>query len=182
MIRNWIGEVPLREIPGRNSLGFEVEGGQQISIEELVAVLLEKAARLAGSDVKQAVITVRSSRDDDDDQLLQVPPFFTAEQRSLVREAADLAGLRVLAVVDDISAGNITRILLDTAVVVMTYLMDYQEVKQEKHVIFVDSGASCTRISLVQMAKKEGKGTGILSNQSQVTSSFEQSVICRLGF
>lgn len=85
------------ETKERRTVGFQSEsfssGEEPFSVEELLAMELKNirrnAAALAGkgSNIQDAVITV--------------PSFYTAEERRAVTVAADLAGLRVLALISD---------------------------------------------------------------------------------
>jgi molecular chaperone DnaK (HSP70) len=70
--------------------------GQQLSPEEIIAMLLSWGKQMSTdyADVEFIRATV-----------LTAPVYFTQQQRELLQQAATLAGLEVLAVIDDLSAG-----------------------------------------------------------------------------
>lgn len=84
--------------PERNTCAFK-SGGEVFAVEELVANILAHAkqqceAFVGGEQIKDAVITV--------------PPFWTQAQRQSLLEASELAGIRVLSLINDETAGKTT--------------------------------------------------------------------------
>jgi len=86
-------------IPGRgNAVGIKTKDGVIFSPEELVAMSLQHVRKIAkddgNGDVKDAVITI--------------PAWFSQKERQAVLDAAELAGLSVMALINDNAATAIT--------------------------------------------------------------------------
>jgi hypoxia up-regulated 1 len=81
---------------GRGACAFSSQGEVVYTVEELVANILAHAKQqceaYVGEPVRDAVITV--------------PPFWTHRERQSLLDAADLAGLRVLSLINDETAGK----------------------------------------------------------------------------
>jgi hypoxia up-regulated 1 len=117
--------------------------------EDLVAMTLENSLRLAseeaGSDVKDTVLTV--------------PVFFTQKQRQALLDAAEVAGLNVLSLVNENTAAAVQ------------YGIDLkfaeELVNTTRKVVFYNMGTSNTQVALVEyssyqerVSKKENKTVG----------------------
>jgi hypoxia up-regulated 1 len=117
----------------RNTVQFEHEGKTYL-VEELVAMLLAHAKKQAESyasiQVSGAVITV--------------PPHFTIFERQAILDAADIANLRVYALIHD-----------ETAVAI-NFAVGKQFNKKEYH-IFYDMGAGTTVATLASFQSGQDK-------------------------
>ncbi|KAI9026192.1 Hsp70 protein-domain-containing protein [Hyaloraphidium curvatum] len=114
--------------PVRGTVDFEQPDGTLLSVEELVAMQFKHAKELAetmaGDVVRDCVITV--------------PRFYNQFERQALLDAAELAGLRILA------------LLHDDFAVALNFAMtrNFNETAPEYH-IFYDMGAGSTAASLV---------------------------------
>ncbi|KAJ1905269.1 lumenal Hsp70 protein [Coemansia sp. IMI 209127] len=141
----------MTEDPEMGTVGFQygTQVNETLTVQEIVAMQLRYAQQLVkeseGVLVKDAVFTV--------------PSFFDRSQRQAMLEAADLAGFRTLALVNDGSA------------VALNYAMNREFTKPERH-LFYDMGAGKTiatvaRFSVRQESKsKKAKKTTIINVQS----------------
>ncbi|KAJ2609318.1 lumenal Hsp70 protein [Coemansia sp. RSA 1804] len=139
------------EDPEMGTVAFQYGSlaNETLAVQEIVAMQLRHAQQLVheseGILVKDAVFTV--------------PSFFDRSQRQAMLEAADLAGFRVLALVNDGSA------------VALNFAMKRTFVKPERH-LFYDMGASKTvatvaRFSVRQESKfAKSKKTTVINIQS----------------
>ncbi len=85
-----------RIVDGEGMVKFETRGGQKTPIEvsaEILRVLLERAERELGGELEGAVITV--------------PAYFDEAQREATRDAARLAGLKVLRLLSEPTAAAV---------------------------------------------------------------------------
>ncbi|KAJ1665446.1 lumenal Hsp70 protein [Coemansia sp. RSA 1813] len=134
---------------GTVAFKYGMQTNETLTVQEIVAMQLRHAQQLVkeseGVLVKDAVFTV--------------PSFFDRSQRQAMLEAADLAGFRTLALVNDGSA------------VALNYAMNRAFSKPEKH-LFYDMGAGKTvatvaRFSMRQESKpKRSKKTTVINIQS----------------
>ncbi|KAB5591682.1 Hsp70 family protein [Ceratobasidium theobromae] len=133
----------------RGTFAGKRPNGDEYSVEELVAMQLDYvrdlASSLAGENVKDAVVTV--------------PAYFNQFQRQAVIDATEVAGLKLLTLVNDGTA------------IAVNYAMTRQFPTREVHMIY-DSGAGATRATLVAFhtttlapAKKSAKS----ENVTQIT-------------
>lgn len=115
--------------------------GAQWSVEELIAMQFAYIKELAES------VGTPETREAVRDAVVVVPPYFTQFERDAVADALELAGLRLLALVNDGTA------------VALNYAMarTFSEAK-EWHVVY-DAGAGGIRASVVGF--EGGKGTQI---------------------
>ncbi|KAF9287722.1 hypothetical protein BGZ88_008480 [Linnemannia elongata] len=122
--RNTFTNNMIRD-PVRGTAAFETTSGNQFTVEELVAMQFalakQQAEDTAGESVKDVVITI--------------PPYFNQFERQAVLDAADLAGLHVLSLINDESA------------VALNYAMTRTFPQEQCH-IFFDMGAGSTAASL----------------------------------
>ncbi|CAI9090043.1 OLC1v1024727C1 [Oldenlandia corymbosa var. corymbosa] len=134
--------------PERGVAVVETEDGEKYSAEEMVAMLLKYALSLAESHAKVPV----------KDCVITVPPFMGVPERKGLIEAAELAGVNVLALVNEHSGAA------------LQYGIDKDFSNGSRHVIFYDMGATTTYAALVYFstynAKEYGKTVSV--NQFQV--------------
>jgi len=132
--------VELVQSEQRDIVGiFNKEYNITFHYEELVSMLLIHAKRMT-----QSLVPTETLRD----VILTVPPYFTEVQRELVKQAAELAGLFLVDCVND---------HLAVAMALGIERSGQEEAEEEQNVLFVDIGASSTRVSLVHFAKPEIK-------------------------
>ncbi|CAI0374512.1 unnamed protein product [Linum tenue] len=132
----------------RGAVAFKVDEGQVYSVEELLAMILGYASNLAEVHAKLPV----------KDAVISVPPYFgQAERRGLI-QAAQLAGMNVLTLINEHSGAA------------LQYGIDKDFSNGSRYVIFYDMGSSSTYAALVYYsaynAKEFGKTVSI--NQFQV--------------
>ena len=117
----------------RKTVGLVRKDGTEWSVEELIGMQLayvkELAENMAGEKVYDTIITV--------------PAFYSQFERDAVADAIEVAGLRLLALVND-----------DTAVAV-NYAMTRTFNTPEVHVVY-DAGASATRATVVRFTTEKG--------------------------
>ncbi|KAG9101171.1 lumenal Hsp70 protein [Ceratobasidium sp. 392] len=115
----------------RNTFAGKRPNGDEYAVEELVAMQLDYvkdlAGQVAGEKVRDVVVTV--------------PAYFTQFQRQAVIDATEIAGLKLLTLVNDGTA------------IAVNYAMTRQFPTKETHIIY-DSGASSTRATLVTFETK----------------------------
>ena len=114
-------------------------------MEELVAHQLAYVKHLAeeaaGERVQDVVITV--------------PPYFTQFERDALADAVEIAGLRLLTLINDGTA------------VAINYAMTRSFPETERHIIY-DAGASSTRATIVTFSTDSGDAKG---NSAKDTTS-----------
>ncbi|KAF8749292.1 heat shock protein 70 family [Rhizoctonia solani] len=110
----------------RNTFAAKRPNGDEYSVEELVAMQLdyvrELASSVAGENVRDILVTV--------------PGYFTQFQRQAVIDATEIAGMKLITLVNDGTA------------IAVNYAMTRQFPTREVHMIY-DSGAAATRATLV---------------------------------
>ncbi|CAA0825063.1 Heat shock 70 kDa protein 17 [Striga hermonthica] len=126
---------------------FQAEGGN-FTAEELVGMVLKYAAGLAETHSRASV----------KDVVITVPPFAGVAERRGLLAAADLAGLNVLALVNEHSGAA------------LQYGIDKDFSNGSRHVVFYDMGASSTYAALVYFSAYNAKelGKSVSVNQFQV--------------
>ncbi|XP_031256380.1 heat shock 70 kDa protein 17 [Pistacia vera] len=137
----------------RGAVSFKVDdggenGGKFYSVEELLAMIFGYAVNLAEFHSKVFV----------KDSVISVPPYFGQVERKGLLQAAELAGINVLALVNEHSGAA------------LQYGIDKDFSNGSRHVIFYDMGATTTYAALVYFsaykAKEFGKTASV--NQFQV--------------
>ncbi|CAK9136008.1 unnamed protein product [Ilex paraguariensis] len=134
----------------RGVAAFQVDGDSRVAylVEELVGMLLGYAMKLAEFHAK---VPVR-------DMVITVPPYFGEAERKGLIQAAELAGINVLSLVNEHAGAA------------LQYGIDKDFSNGSRHVIFYDMGASSTYAALVYFsaynAKEYGKTVSV--NQFQV--------------
>lgn len=115
----------------RGTFAGKRPNGEEYNVEELVAMQLdyvkELAAQVAGENVRDVVVTV--------------PAYFNQFQRQAVIDATEIAGLKLLTLVNDGTA------------IAVNYAMTRTFPTKEIHIIY-DAGASSTRATLVSFETK----------------------------
>lgn len=135
----------------RGVAGVKAEIGEfsHFTVEEIVGMVLKYAAGLAETHAKTSV----------KDVVITVPPFTGVAERRGLLAAADLAGLNVLALVNEHSGAA------------LQYGIDKDFSNGSRHVVFYDMGASSTYAALVYFSAYNAKELGktVSVNQFQVT-------------
>ncbi|CAL0323233.1 unnamed protein product [Lupinus luteus] len=139
------------ERDSRGAVSFKVDNGNgtvYYSPEELVAMVLSYAVSLAEFHskipIKDAVITV--------------PPYFGQSERKGIIQAAKLAGINVLSLINEHSGAA------------LQYGIDKDFSNETRHVIFYDMGSGSTYAALVYFSAYKSKeyGKTVSVNQFQV--------------
>lgn len=125
------------ESADRKTVSFKHDASTTYSVEELIAMQLANARkdveRFAEEPVRDAVITV--------------PPFWSQVERQAILDAAEIAGIRVLALMNDETA------------VALNYAMTRSFDDKPQHHVFFDMGAGSTVATLVEFKTvKDGEG------------------------
>lgn len=132
----------------RGGAGIRVDGGATYSPGELVAMVLGYALHLAEFHSKVPI----------KDAVITVPPYFGQVERKGLLQAAQLAGINVLSLINEHSGAA------------LQYGIDKDFSNESRHVIFYDMGSSSTYAALVYFsaynAKEYGKTVSV--NQFQV--------------
>ncbi|CAH9072916.1 unnamed protein product [Cuscuta epithymum] len=129
----------------RNVAAFRTENGN-FTAEELVAMLLKYAVGLAETHVR--VGTVK-------DAVITVPPYMGVAERNGLLTAAQLAGVNVLALVNEHSGAA------------LQYGIDKDFSNGSRHVIFYDMGAGSTYAALVYFSAYNSKEFGRTASVNQ---------------
>ncbi|WJZ85157.1 hypothetical protein VitviT2T_004709 [Vitis vinifera] len=132
----------------RGTAAIRVDDGTVYSLEELEAMILSYAIKLAEFHSKVPV----------KDAVIAVPPYLGQAERRGLLTAAQLAGVNVLALINEHSG------------VALQYGIDKDFSNGSRHVVFYDMGSSSTYAALVYFsaynAKEYGKTVSV--NQFQV--------------
>ncbi|KAI4374239.1 hypothetical protein MLD38_012253 [Melastoma candidum] len=133
----------------RGGVSFKVDAsGTVYSVEELLAMILGYAMKLAEFHSKLSI----------KDSVIAVPPYFGQAERKGLLQAAQLAGMNVISLVNEPSGAA------------LQYGIDKDFANGSRHVVFYDMGSSSTYAALVYFsaynAKELGKTVSI--NQFQV--------------
>jgi len=132
--------LPWKVVPvkGRGTVAFQLGKGDPVTIEEAVASLLAYAQKLGVAAADGAGVP---------DAVIAVPAWFGQAQRRAVLDAAGLAGLNVLSLINGHAA------------VALQFGIERSFVNKTEHVIFYDMGYSSTEVALVKYSSfdvKEG--------------------------
>lgn len=132
----------------RGAVSFKIDENNYYSVEELLAMVLSYAVNLADTHAKLAV----------KDFVITVPPYFGQAERKGLMQAAELAGMNVLSLVNEHSGAA------------LQYGIDKDFSNESRHVVFYDMGATTTYAALIYFsaynAKEYGKTVSV--NQFQV--------------
>ena len=146
---NWHPGLHMVEVHGRGTVGFQSESftpeEESFSVEELLAMELQ--------NIKSNAETFAGKGSTIQDVVITVPAFYTAEEKTAVGVAADLAGLRVLAMTSDgLSVG------LNYATS-RTFPVVKGNAKPEYHLVY-DMGAGSTTATILRFQGKTVKDVG----------------------
>ncbi|OVA00127.1 Heat shock protein 70 family [Macleaya cordata] len=132
----------------RGTAGIRIDGVTVYSAEELVAMILSYGLSLAELHTKVKV----------KDAVITVPPYFGQAERKGLLQAAQLANINVLALINEHSGAA------------LQYGIDKDFSNQSRHVVFYDMGASSTYAALVYFSAYNTKefGKTVSVNQFQV--------------
>ena len=119
----------------RGTVALRRPDGTEWSVEELIAMQFSYVRDLAESTANEKVSEV----------VITIPPFYTEHERNAVVDAAEIAGLRTLALIHD-----------GTAVAVNYAMTRTFSEEPEYHVIY-DAGASSIRATVVAFSSVPGK-------------------------
>ena len=129
----------------RSTVTFQTDGSIGLSVEEAVASLFEYAAALAKEDADGALVN---------DAVLVVPAYYTPAQRQAIKDAANLAGLNVLSLVNSHAAAA------------LQYGIERDFAGKRDLVVFYDLGAKSAEAALVEFSSYE-------DNKGKQVSQFE---------
>ncbi|XP_031500104.1 heat shock 70 kDa protein 17 [Nymphaea colorata] len=132
----------------RGSAGVRVEDGVVYSAEELVAMVLSYGRNLAGSHAKIGI----------KDAVIAVPPYFGQSERKELIQAAQLAGINVLGLINEHSGAA------------LQYGIDKDFSNESRHVLFYHMGSSGTYAALAYFSSYPAKefGRQVSINQFQI--------------
>ncbi|CAA7408951.1 unnamed protein product [Spirodela intermedia] len=134
----------------RGAAGIRTDDGNATvySTEELLAMILAYAKNLAESQAKVPVL----------DAVITVPAFFGQAERKAVMQAAQLAGIKLLGLINEHAGAA------------LQYGIDKDFSNESRHVIFYDMGSGSTYAALVYFSSYKAKeyGKTISVNQFQV--------------
>ncbi|MQM00420.1 hypothetical protein Taro_033148 [Colocasia esculenta] len=138
----------VEDTRGAGAIRADDGNGTLYSMEELLAMVLAYARHLAESHAKVPV----------HDLVIAVPPYFGQSERKGVIQAALLAGINVLALINEHAGAA------------LQYGIDKDFSNESRHVIFYDMGASSTYAALVYFSAYKAKeyGKTVSVNQFQV--------------
>jgi len=137
------------EDPERKTILFEHDSETKYSPEELVAMILNKAKEYAETFAQQQIR----------DSVITVPAFFNQAERRAMLKAAELAGLKVLQLINSNTAAA-----LDYGIFRRN---DFNETAQ--NILFYDMGASSTVATIASYQIAKTKERGFTENHPQVT-------------
>ncbi|CAJ2668459.1 heat shock protein 70 kDa [Trifolium pratense] len=152
-VKNFLDSMYLpfeaKEDSSRGTVNFVVDkNGTEYSPEELVAMVLTYASNLAEFHSK---IPIK-------DAVIAVPPYFGQAERRGLLQAAELAGINVLSLINEYSGAA------------LQYGIDKDFSNESRHVVFYDMGSSSTYAALVYFSSYKSKeyGKTVSVNQFQV--------------
>ncbi|XP_073985997.1 hypoxia up-regulated Grp170 co-chaperone protein isoform X3 [Rhodnius prolixus] len=133
----------------RGTVVFQLDESTKYSIEELIAMMLTKAREIAQNSAGQPINEV----------VITVPGFFNQAERKAMIQSAEIAGLKVLQLMNDYTA------------VALNYGIfrrkDFNESIQ--YMMFYDMGASSTSATVVGYQLVKTKDKGFLETNPQLS-------------
>ncbi|XP_011349400.1 hypoxia up-regulated protein 1 isoform X2 [Ooceraea biroi] len=132
-----------------DTIAFRIDENTTYTPEELVAQMLHKGKEFAEASAHQKV----------NEAVITVPGFFNQAERKAMIQAAELAGLKVLQLVNDYTA-----IALNYAVFGRTEIND-----SARYVMFYDMGAGSTTVTVVSYQNVKTKERGFVETNPQVS-------------
>jgi hypoxia up-regulated 1 len=121
----------------RSTVAFRTDGSSGLTVEEAVASLFEYAASLAKESADGVPVT---------DCVIAVPSYYTPAQRQAIHDAAGLAGLNVLTLVNSHAAAA------------LQYGIERDFGGKHELVIFYDLGAKSAEAALVEFSSFDDGG------------------------
>lgn len=123
--------------PERGTVRFRMGQGEEYAAEELVAMILEYAKGIGEAQLESKV----------SDVVLTVPAWFGQSQRAALLDAANLAGLNTLALINSYAAAA------------LQYGIEKDFTNKTEHVVLYDMGANSVEVAHVKFSSfvvKEG--------------------------
>jgi Hsp70 protein len=145
----------------RGTVAFRTDTGEVYTVEEILAMILGYAMGLAKSHVGSTV----------KDALISVPAYFGQAERRAVIQAAQLAGINVLGLINEHAGAA------------LQYGIDKDFTNSSRYVVLYDMGAGSTYATLVYYSAYNTKeyGKTVSANQFQV-KCFNIYQIVKTGF
>lgn len=132
----------------RNTIAFRLDENTTYTPEELIAQMLHKGKEFAEASAHQKI----------NEAVITVPGFFTQAERKAMVQAAELAGLKVLQLINDYTA-----VALNYAVFGRTEIND-----SARFVMFYDMGAGSTTATVVGYQNMKTKEKGFVETNPHV--------------
>ncbi|XP_065201452.1 hypoxia up-regulated protein 1 [Planococcus citri] len=142
-------QYDLRPDPHRNTVVFHYDNETVYSPEELVAMLLSKAREFAKDSARQPI----------NDVVLTVPGYFNQIERKAMITAAEMAGLKVLQLINDYTAAALNYGIFRRK--------DFNDTAQ--YVMLYDMGASSTSAVVVSYQNAKTKEKGFVETNPQLS-------------
>lgn len=133
----------------RKTVAFKLNENTTYTPEELLAQLLHKGKEIAEASAHQKI----------NEAVITVPGFFNQAERRALIQAAELAGLKVLQLINDYMA-----VALNYGVFGRTEIND-----SAHYIMFYDMGASSTTASIVSYQNMKTKERGFLETNPHVS-------------
>ncbi|XP_014255771.1 hypoxia up-regulated protein 1 isoform X2 [Cimex lectularius] len=135
--------------PDRGTVVFQHDSETTFSVEELVAMMISKAQEIAQNSAGQVI----------NEAVITVPGFFNQAERRAMIQAAELAGIKVLQLINDYTA------------VALNYGIfrrkDFNETTQ--YIMLYDMGSSSTSATVVGYQVVKTKEKGYVESNPQLT-------------
>ncbi|XP_033331582.2 hypoxia up-regulated Grp170 co-chaperone protein isoform X2 [Megalopta genalis] len=151
MVQLYMKRFPYYDIISdeeRNTIAFRLNENTTYTPEELLAQILHKGKELAENSARQKI----------SEAVITVPGFFNQIERRALVQAAELAGIKVLQLINDY-----------TAVALNYGIFRSKEISTTAHyVMFYDMGASSTTATLVSYQNIKTKEKGFAETNSHV--------------
>ncbi|CAJ0750308.1 14305_t:CDS:2, partial [Entrophospora sp. SA101] len=126
--------------PIRGTVLFQHNETTTFSVEELVAMQLSHAK-------KQAEVT---AQEEVKDSVITVPPYYNQFERQAILDAAEIAGLRVLSLINDLTAVGINYAITHSS-----------SITEDPQIhLFYDMGAGSTKASVIKFNIVNNKDAG----------------------
>ncbi|CAG5099845.1 Similar to hyou1: Hypoxia up-regulated protein 1 (Danio rerio) [Cotesia congregata] len=133
----------------RNTIAFKFNDGTLYTPELLLAQILIKSKEFAENSAGQKIT----------ETVITVPGYFNQAERKAMMQAADLAGIKVLQLINDY-----------TAVALNYGIFHRKEINDTAHyIMFYDMGASSTTATIVSYQNVKTKDRGFVETSPQVS-------------
>lgn len=152
LVKQFQSRFPYYDIvsdPSRGTVLFKHDNGVNYSPEELIGMLLHRAKEFAEASAGQPV----------NEMVLIVPGYFNQAERQAMLQAADLAGFKVLQLMNDYTAVALNYGIYNRK--------DFNETAQ--YVMFYDMGASSTTVTIVSYQVVKTKDRGFVESHPQAS-------------